>query len=63
MSTEHIPFLTFRQVARRLQIGRRTVADWASKGRLPVVWLGPRSPRVLETDLREFIKRNRKGVR
>ena len=57
---ELIAFLTFRQVAERLQVSQRTIADWASKRVLPVVWLGPRSPRILETDLTAFVERRRR---
>jgi excisionase family DNA binding protein len=57
-----LKFLTYQQVADLLLVGRRTVAAWVASGRLPVVWVGPRCPRVLESDLGAFIN-ERRGTR
>ena len=54
---------TFAKAAEILHVGRRTIASWVASGRLPATMLGPRSPRILESDLREFIERNRRSVR
>ncbi len=61
LKTEDRPlkFLTYQQVADLLLVGRRTVAGWVASGRLPVVWVGPRCPRILESDLIVFLKGQR----
>ena len=50
---------TFAEVAARLSITRRGVEKWVREGRLPVVRIGTRTPRIAEADLAEFIQQRR----
>ena len=59
-TTKHtVKLLTYAEVAELLRVGRRTITAWVSAGRLPVIWVGPRSPRILEADLRAFLAKKR----
>ncbi len=51
---------TFAKAAEILLVNRRTVADWVANGRIPATRIGPRSPRILRSDLHELIVRNRR---
>ncbi len=51
--------LTFDETARALAISRRTLNAWVAAGRIRVIQLGPRIPRILESDLAEFVERQR----
>jgi excisionase family DNA binding protein len=60
---QEIPrLLTLGEAAELLGVTRRTVNDWAAD-RLRVTYLGPRTPRILETDLLAFIDAARRASR
>ena len=50
---------TLTEVARRLNVRRRTVLDWIASGRLTALRLSPRTFRVTEEDLEAFVARSR----
>lgn len=47
--------LTVHQVADRLNVSPRTVWSWLAAGRLCGIKLGPRTTRIPEESLREFL--------
>lgn len=52
--------LTLGEAADLLGVTRRTIAEWAND-RLRVTYLGPRTPRILESDLIAFIQAAREA--
>lgn len=52
--------LTLEQVAERLNVNKSYVYRLSSEGRLPKVKLGPRTVRVLEDQLLEWIENKTK---
>lgn len=55
------PLLRIHEAAAILNVSRRTLEAWILDGRLPVCHLGPRSRRVLRSDLDAFIRSGRIG--
>ena len=51
--------LRLREVAARWRVNVRTVQKWVAAGRLRVLRLGPKTIRVTEEDLADFIRRAR----
>ena len=51
--------LTFDETSEILAVSRRTLNAWIAAGRIRVTQLGPRSPRILESDLAAFVERSR----
>ena len=51
--------LTLAEAAERLGISRQCLRDWNAAGRLRFTRIGPRTPRVAEDDLAEFIEKGR----
>lgn len=51
--------LSIAAAAKMLGVGQRTLRAWISEGRLKVTYLGPRTPRILDSDLVQFIERAR----
>ncbi len=54
MKEDHI--LTVDEAAEVLKVGSHSVYRWIANGDLPTARLGPKTYRVLETDLREFLQ-------
>ena len=52
--------LTFDETSEILAISRRTLNAWIAAGRIKVTQLGPRLPRILESDLIDFVERQRR---
>lgn len=48
--------LTFAEVRRLLKISQSTLNRLVKSGRLPVVYLGPRTPRVRKEDLEALLR-------
>ena len=48
-------FLKVKEVCDRLKIGRSTLYKLIDSGKITPVYLGPRSPRFLETDLERLV--------
>jgi len=44
-------YLTYIEVGARLRVGRLTVMRLVKAGKLPVVYVSPRRPRILRADL------------
>jgi len=53
-------YLTYSQVAKRLHLGRSTVMRLIEDGLLPVVYVAKRSPRILSTDLENYLAAQRR---
>jgi len=51
-----VRLLTLVEVARLLGVSRRTLNEWIAEGRMPIVQIGPRTPRVLASDIEKFIQ-------
>lgn len=60
--TNRLPkLLTLGEAAEFLGVTRRTITEWANS-RLRVTYLGPRTPRILESDLIAFIQAAREAA-
>jgi excisionase family DNA binding protein len=53
---EETEYLTVEQIAKQLQVNKRTVLTWITSGELPAVVIGKRGYRVSRTDLHEFLE-------
>ena len=54
--------LTVHQVADRLNVSARTIWAWIATGKLRALKLGPRTTRVPESALEEFLARCRRDA-
>jgi len=52
--------LTYREVGERLKVARSTVLRLCAEGKLPVIYLSKRTPRIMRRDLEAYIASQRR---
>lgn len=63
--SNEIEYLTVEQVAKQIQVNKRTVLTWIASGELPAVVIGKRGYRISKTDLHNYLeakKRRKPGT-
>ncbi len=54
--SNELEYLTVEQVAKQVQVNKRTVLAWIASGGLPAVVIGKRGYRISKTDLHNFLE-------
>jgi excisionase family DNA binding protein len=55
-------YLSYAQAGALMSVGRSTVIRLVNAGQLPVVYVSPRRPRILKSDLDAYLERQRRVI-
>lgn len=60
---EELEYLTVEQVAKQVQVNKRTVLAWIASGELPAIVINKRGYRIAKTDLHDYLESKKRPRR